>query len=96
MMLYELLPKKDEKWEAIAEELHKALQYKKMYEQMVAELSDKLKNLSNNESSRGKDFVYICSYRKGTIDFMAIPGIDKLGIEKYRKDDITTWKLTKI
>lgn len=56
---YELLPVRDKNWDKIAKRLYKALVYKQYYEILVEELSDKLKELSNKESSRGSRYAYI-------------------------------------
>lgn len=53
-----------------------------------------LKQLSKGACSKGGGFVYDYSIRKGTIDYTAIPELNGVDLEQYRKESVEVWKLS--
>jgi hypothetical protein len=55
--------------------------------------SDMLKQLSHGKCSKGGNFVYDYSMRKGNVDYSAIPELKSVDLEMYRKEAVEVWKL---
>lgn len=85
----------DRLWILAAEKLWEIKKQLKELEAKETHISQQLKQLSGNENTKGGGFVYEQTYRKGSIDYTAIPELDGVNLERYRKDDVPVWKLSK-
>lgn len=84
------------KWLVIAEKLHEAHQMKAYFTAVVLELGKKLKELSEDKSSKCGDFVFTRSLSRGGVDYGSIPQLSGVDLDAYRKESFERWKLTKI
>lgn len=58
------------------------------------EIRDRLIEISGDQSSTGGGVKLSRIPRQGTIDYKAIPELENVDLEKYRKPPIITWRLT--
>jgi len=90
------LSRKGIKWISKAEKLYDIKsQIKNLYEKADL-LMEELKELSNNKSAFGGNFLFMLSFRKGGIDYEVIPELKQVDLEQYRKEQVAMWKLDKI
>jgi len=85
-----------EVWVNTAEELYKIQQYISHYKTKATSLSERLKTLSNFETTVMGGFKFAKSIRKGSIDYRKIEILKEIDIEVYRKKDCELWKLHNI
>ena len=83
-------------WISTAREAFEAQQIKQEAAEKERKLLDQLKVLSKNKSAAAGDFVFALSYRKGSVDYSAIPELESIELDRYRKEDVLTWKLMRI
>lgn len=88
--------KRNSEWIKVAKELYDAQQMKKHFTSIALSLSDKLKKLSNNENSKGGEFLYTAIMTKGGVEYSLIPELQNVDLEQYRKESTMRWKLSKI
>lgn len=86
----------DFEWRSVANEAYKLKLKRKKLEEKERELMDKLKALSNEQTSCGDGYLFAKEVRKGAIDYSSISVLRGLDLEMYRKDDVVYFKLTKI
>jgi hypothetical protein len=86
----------DKQWEEIAQQVYKFQKMRKKYEELESSLIAKLKEISGDNSCRSKKFQFMRIIQKGSIDFMSIPGLKFMELEKYRREHKVCWKLSKI
>lgn len=85
---------RDEKWIKTAE---RYMQYKKdrmYYEEREKQTFEELKALSQGVASKGGGYVFTPTYRKGSVDYTAIPELKGVDLDRYRNDSVEIWKLT--
>lgn len=75
-------------WQKIQDELHAIQEAEKNLRQELIELSD-------GKSTIGGGVRLTKVIRKGNVDYTAIPGINELNLEVYRKEPIQSWRLSK-
>ena len=92
----ENLKKQDLDWINVARKLKDVREHRLYFEKLEKAFADKLQELSGGENSIGDVFKYTYSYKKGGIDYLLIPEMQNVDIEKYRKPDIKVWKLEEI
>ena len=85
-----------QKWISIALKLHEAQQMKKHFASIESELRANLEELSEDESSKGGDFVFTRFMSKGAVQYKEIPELSGVDLDSYRKPGYTKWKLTKV
>lgn len=83
-------------WVNTAEELYKIQQYINHYKTKAVSLAERLKTLSNFETTIAGGFKFAKSMRKGSIDYKKIEILKGMNVEIYRKKDSETWKLHNI
>ena len=93
--LYENHVLKDEQWEQLANLAYEAQKLAKYYTDMANTHISRLKEISGDNSCHYGDYLFERIERKGTIDYLAIPGIADLDLEPYRKPSTVAWKLGK-
>ena len=84
----------DDIWIKVADEAFEAQKMRKYYEKLEDALLEKLKRLSNNQNSFGSIYRFSQYERSGTIDYKAIPELQTVDLELYRKAPVISWKLT--
>lgn len=89
-----LIVKRDALWIQKAEEVMKIQALRKKYEEMENKAIAELKSMSEHASSQGGLYRFIKSFRKGSIDYAAIPELQFIDVEQYRKADSIMWKLS--
>jgi len=72
----------------IKQKISELKQQEKLYEKT-------LHTLSNGENCVGGDYLFSMYSRKGNIDYANIPELKGVDLEKYRKEPISYWKVTK-
>ena len=83
-------------WIATATQLHDAQIMKKHFASIELTLFHQLKNMSENDSSKGGDFVFTRGSAPAKIDYKLIEELENVDLEPYRKPRVDRWKLTKI
>jgi len=87
---------RDETWHNVAQELYDIRMVLKKYTAMEKELKDKLVTLSNDQSTFNSVYFYERSERMGTLDYAKIVKDYNVETEKYRKEVVVSWKLSKL
>lgn len=82
-------------WTNVANEAWQARKQRMHFEKVEKDLFDKLKVLSNNQETSMGGFLFKYIVRKGPIDYGAIPVLQGLDLEPFRKTDSFVWKLEK-
>ena len=82
---------RDEQWVEVAKRLAEAKKFIKYYSEIEDEYIEKLKALSEGQSSRGGGYLYQKIKTKGLVDYLAIPGVKEVA-ENYRKPDRESWR----
>jgi len=88
--------KRKEKWADLAHEAFEASKKRKYFADVEKRLLEKLKEASENKNSSGGDFMFIKYERQGSVDYKKIPALKDINLDIYRKEDVTSWKLSKI
>lgn len=86
-------------FDILAEEYYKLAEKRKKLQEQEQELKDRLETYVvglNATAYMGKKFVMSSYERKGNVDYEAIPVLKNIDLEKFRKDPIVCWKVTKI
>ena len=82
-----------DKWIEVAQELYDLRLLLKHLSLREKQLVDQLKVLSNQESSKGDNFVFTKSKRAGLINYKLAQEILNIDFEPYRNDPVEMWKL---
>lgn len=85
----------DQTWTAIATRAWEARKSRMLYEREEKELFDKLRVLSGEQPSRAGGFIYNFIQRLGSVDYAAIPELEGVNLDVFRKAPVTVWKLEK-
>ena len=80
-------------WLETAKRAYKAQQLRKMYEKEEKELLESLKSFSLDQSTSHGNFAFIKAVRQGSVDYSAIPELEGVDLNKYRKESSSVWKL---
>lgn len=80
-------------WNETAQKLHEIKVERKRLEDIEIDLQKRLVLLSNNETAVGDRFIFLKDTRKGSIEYNLIPELLSVNLEKFRKPDVTIWKL---
>ena len=94
--LYQDYKVRGSEWIEIAEKVWQVQQARKEYERIEGKLLDMLKDLSEGLSSKGGNYVFTAGFRKGSVDYAAIPYLKSIDLENFRKPDVATWSLKQI
>ena len=86
----------NQNWIKVANEAWEARRLRMLYEKAETRAFNTLKQLSNNNPTTAGDFIFDFSERKGSIDYTAIPELQNIDLERYRKEALVIWKLEKI
>lgn len=84
---------RDQSWIELARHAYDIQQKRKELEKVEKQLLEELKVKSEHKPSKGGDFVFEVNYRKGSVDYRAIPELHGVNLELYRKEEVTSWKL---
>jgi len=76
-----------QKWAAVNAELQAAKEKEKMLRESLIQLAD-------NQNCQGVGVKVQKVVRKGTVDYKAIPELDGLNLDKYRKAPVEAWRLS--
>lgn len=83
----------DSAWATAASEwalIHKKLEALKAEEKQYREM---LIQLSENQNSKGHGIKIQRIVRKGTVDYKAVPELEGVDLEKYRKEPVESWRI---
>jgi len=83
----------DSEWKLTALEMTTVQKFLKEYETRHAQLKEKLIQLADGKNSVGNGVKLCKVVKKGTVDYMAIPGVSQ-HIENYRKSPVEYWKIS--
>jgi len=83
-------------WEAVAKEAFELAKKRKYYGEQEKKLLAILRTMSEQKNSAGGEFMFISITRQGSVNYTLIPQLKGLDLEVYRKDEVVSWKLTKI
>lgn len=81
------------KWLKVAQELHDLQIIIKDHVRREELLKKELKELSNYQTHMEGCYIYFKEYRKGGVDYDAIPALIGIDLESFRKNDIEIWRL---
>ena len=79
----------------LAKEAYDVQQQRKHLDKIEAELLNKLKIIAGDKTTEFGDYVYIRSFRAGSVNYSAIPELLNVRLEEYRKAEVVTWSLVK-
>jgi len=80
-------------WLENAKSLYNIQQERKALEKKEQELSIKLREFSQHEACSYGGMKYFYEMRSGSIEYGAIPEIQHVNLELYRKPAVKVWKL---
>lgn len=83
-----------EEWTYLAGQYKIVRENLRILEQMENDLKQKLITLAGNSSSTGGGVSATKIVRKGNIDYQAIPSLQNVDLEKYRKGETMYWKVS--
>jgi hypothetical protein len=84
----------NEQWITKAQQVFDIQQRRKLLESQEDILITELKELTGGLNSVGGGFKYEAIVRAGTVNYKDIPQLKGVNLDIYRKDPVTTWKLT--
>jgi len=98
----DIVTKRDSKWIQVTSDLMEVYEQLAPVEGKLQELNDKRKELekllieeTKGQSCHGNGIKALKVHRKGVIDYMSIPEIKEVNLEKYRKAPSIYWRITK-
>lgn len=94
-MLYECHIRRGSEWDEVAKTVFKAKEMRKYWETKEKDLIKKLKRLSENKDSIGREFVFSGVSRVGAVDYKLVPELIGVDLEPYRKSDTISWSIKK-
>lgn len=80
----------------LAQRLEKVKSNLKNFQAEANELQQRLQKLVDHQPFASESYAYMCSERKGGIDYMAIPALYGIDLEHYRKNSVLVWSLTRL
>lgn len=80
----------DPEWQAVCQELKEIQQVKAREKQLRARLLE----LAQGRSCQGYGYKFTKSYSKGSIDYKAVPELQGVDLEPYRKSTIEKWRFS--
>lgn len=85
-------------FDILAEEYYKILEKRKKIQEQEEQLKERLETYVSGglKAYSGKKFILSSYERKGAVDYNAIPVLKGIDLEKFRKDPVICWKVTKI
>lgn len=86
-------------FDILAEEYYKLAEKRKKLQEEEQALKERLESYVvglNATAYAGKKYVMSSYERKGHIDYEAIPVLKNIDLEKFRKEAVVCWKVTKI
>jgi putative phage-type endonuclease len=84
----------DQKWGIFAKQYQLLLSRKEENDRHIEAVKEKLIDLADGQPSLGFGLKLSKVTSKGRVDFMSIPEIKGLDLEKYRKPDTESWRIT--
>lgn len=84
---------RDQAWIELARHAYDIQQKRKELEKVEKDLLEELKAKSDHMPSKGGNFVFQINYRKGSVDYKAIPELQGVNLDAYRKEEVAQWKL---
>ena len=91
--MYRDYVKQNDTWEEKAKSLYEAQKLKDYYSKLSSKMLDELISLSGKQDSSGKEYVLSTYSRLGSVEYNRIPELKTIDLNKYRKDNVTVWKL---
>ncbi len=85
----------NEEWQKKAQEYYAIRDQRLAAETLEDQLRKELINLSNSRSSKGGGYTFKKTYRKGSIEYQAIPELVLIDLEQYRKPASVSWTISK-
>lgn len=85
----------DEQWLHLVSKWKEANSHLKSCQDQEEDLRNRLIQLSGGSNSMGAGIKLSKEVRKGPIDYKSIPELDKVNLDKYRKNPIECWKIIK-
>ena len=82
------------KWIVTAQELLDIQQKLKFLKDRKLTVESNLRELSENKSTELEGYKYNVFTRPGLVDYKSIPELKDLDLDKYRKEEISFWKLS--
>ena len=83
-------------WHERAKELYNVRIILKKYETLEKKLKDELIAMSSDRTTYNEEYVWERKERAGTVDYAKIIKDYSIEKEKYRKESIVSWKLSRL
>lgn len=83
-----------ELWLDKAKQLYRIQIARRELEDIEDRLKNELKELSNDESFSFNGYKFEYNWRKGCINYRAIPMLKGVNLDLFRMPEVKTWKLT--
>lgn len=84
---------RDANWKRIAEMLWDLEEKNRLNGKLAGELKEELKQMSEGQNSKSGEYRFIGTSRRGSINYEAIPELENVNLEKYRKPATKSWSL---
>lgn len=91
-----MIQQMDQGWIKTASELYEIQQQRKELQELESVLKADLVRMSHHKTAIGGKFVFSLSFRKGSINYKAIPELKNIDLETYRGEKVETWKLQEL
>jgi len=86
--------KNDDLWQTVSERWKNASEQLRRFEKSEKELREALIHLADNKNCIGNGIKLTKSLRRGVIDYKSIPELDGIDVEKYRKENTASWRIS--
>ena len=86
--------KNDDLWQTVSERWKNASEQLRRFEKSEKELREALIHLADNKNCIGNGIKLTKSLRRGVIDYKAIPELEGIDVEKYRKENTASWRIS--
>jgi putative phage-type endonuclease len=82
----------NKEWLILSDEWKKAKECLKHADKQEKELREKLIKLADNHNARGNGIKLSRFFRKGSVDYSAVPQLNGIDLEAYRKEHVEVWR----
>ncbi len=90
----DVVQKHNASWIDNAVKLKYLLEYKENVEEQIEDIRNQLIEEADGQTCQGGGIKLTLIKKKGSIDYAKIPELGQIDLEKYRKPETTSWRLT--
>lgn len=86
----------DNQFNSLAEKLYEVKEMLKHYKKLENQYKNQLIELCNDQSFSTRNYSWVKSEQRGSIDYSLLDVLKEIDLEPYRKDNVVRWSLAKI